>query len=427
VTENLAAFAYLVASVCFILALKGLASPESARTGNLTGVIGMVIAIGTTLVMPDVLSYGTIFAGVVIGGAIGPFIALRIQMTALPQLVAVFHSLVGMAAVLVAAAALYAPEAYGIGTVGGIKAASLIEMSIGTAIGAITFTGSVVAFAKLQGLVGGSPLVFPGQHPLNALIAIGIVALTVHFAMSESYTAFWALAVYVLSPGDGGTSYVDALKAKSALVCVPLAFYLMLERRPRWERLYCLACLILTLLAVTLAASRGGFLGLAIALLYVVWRSRQRVRNLVLACALLLPLSLAAPSSPVERFLHPKRGETRAVENRKALWEAGLKMIWANPVLGIGLGNFKALVGQYAEREETPERMAHNSYLEIAAETGLPGFLVFLGVLFWSFRTLEQVRRRTLRSSPSLLHQAALGIQGVLLGFSVAIFFISGQ
>ena len=193
-TENLAAFAYLVASVCFILALKGLASPESARTGNLTGVIGMVIAIGTTLVMPDVLSYGTIFAGVVIGGAIGTFIALRIQMTALPQLVAAFHSLVGMAAVLVAAAALYAPEAYGIGTVGGIKAVSLIEMSIGTAIGAITFTGSVVAFAKLQGLVGGSPLVFPGQHPLNALIAIGIVALTVHFAMSESYTAFWALA-----------------------------------------------------------------------------------------------------------------------------------------------------------------------------------------------------------------------------------------
>jgi NAD(P) transhydrogenase subunit beta len=194
VTGNLAAFAYLAASVCFILALKGLSSPESSRAGNLSGVIGMVIAIGTTLLLPDVLSYGTIFAGVVIGGAIGTFIALRIQMTALPQLVAAFHSLVGMAAVLVAAAALYAPDAYGIGTVGHIKAASLIEMSIGTAIGAITFTGSVVAFAKLQGLVSGSPLVFPGQHPLNALIAIGLVALTVTFAMSESYTAFWALA-----------------------------------------------------------------------------------------------------------------------------------------------------------------------------------------------------------------------------------------
>ena len=193
-TENLAAFAYLAASVCFILALKGLASPETARAGNLSGVIGMVIAIVTTLAMPDVLSYGTIFAGVVIGGAIGTFIALRIPMTALPQLVAAFHSLVGLAAVLVAAAALYAPEAYGIGAVGGIGAVSLIEMSIGTVIGAITFTGSVVAFAKLQGLVGGSPLVFPGQHPLNALIGIALVALTVAFAMSESYTAFWALA-----------------------------------------------------------------------------------------------------------------------------------------------------------------------------------------------------------------------------------------
>ena len=200
-TENLAAFAYLAASVCFILALKGLASPESSRAGNLSGVIGMVIAIGTTLLLPDVLSYGTIFAGVVIGGAIGTFIALRIQMTALPQLVAAFHSLVGMAAVLVAAAALYAPDAYGIGTVGHIKAVSLIEMSIGTAIGAITFTGSVVAFAKLQGLVGGSPLVFPGQHPLNALIAIGLVALTVTFAMSESYTAFWALAALAFALG----------------------------------------------------------------------------------------------------------------------------------------------------------------------------------------------------------------------------------
>jgi NAD(P) transhydrogenase subunit beta len=200
-TENLTAFAYLVASVCFIMALKGLSSPESSRAGNISGIVGMVIAIGTTLLMPDVLSYGTIFAGVVIGGGIGTFIALRIQMTALPQLVAAFHSLVGLAAVLVAAAALYAPDAYGIGTVGTISAVSLIEMSIGTAIGAVTFTGSVVAFAKLQGLVSGSPLVFPGQHPLNALIGIGLVALTVYFAMSESYTAFWALTALALALG----------------------------------------------------------------------------------------------------------------------------------------------------------------------------------------------------------------------------------
>ncbi len=193
-TENIVALAYLAASVCFIMALKGLSSPETARPGNILGIAGMVIAIVTTLLLPGVLSYALILAGAVIGGAIGTVIALRIQMTALPQLVAAFHSLVGMAAVLVAAAALYTPQAYGIGTVGDIKTASLIEMSLGTAIGAVTFTGSVVAFAKLQGLVTGKPLVFPGQHPLNAVLGLVLVALMVTFAATESYAAFWALA-----------------------------------------------------------------------------------------------------------------------------------------------------------------------------------------------------------------------------------------
>ncbi|MEE8123626.1 MAG: NAD(P)(+) transhydrogenase (Re/Si-specific) subunit beta, partial [Alphaproteobacteria bacterium] len=193
-TENIVALAYLAASVCFIMALKGLSSPETARPGNILGIAGMVIAIVTTLLLPGVLSYALILAGAVIGGAIGTVIALRIQMTALPQLVAAFHSLVGMAAVLVAAAALYTPQAYGIGTVGAIKTASLIEMSLGTAIGAVTFTGSVVAFAKLQGLVTGKPLVFPGQHPLNAVLGLVLVALMVTFAATESYAAFWALA-----------------------------------------------------------------------------------------------------------------------------------------------------------------------------------------------------------------------------------------
>src|SRR5579875_614817 len=142
------------------MALRGLSSPETARGGNLFGIIGMVIAVGTTLASPSVVSYGVIFAGIVIGGAIGTFIALRIQMTALPQLVAAFHSLVGLAAVCVATAAFYHPEGYGIATANGIKLSSLIEMSIGMAIGAITFTGSLVAFAKLQGLVSGRPLVF---------------------------------------------------------------------------------------------------------------------------------------------------------------------------------------------------------------------------------------------------------------------------
>ena len=148
-TESLSTLLYLAASICFILALKGLSSPTSARSGNLFGMAGMVIAVGTTLLTPDITGYMLIVIAVAIGGIFGGIIALRIQMTAMPQLVAAFHSLVGLAAVLVAAAALYAPNAYGIGTVGDIKAASLVEMSLGVIIGAITLTGSIIAFAKL--------------------------------------------------------------------------------------------------------------------------------------------------------------------------------------------------------------------------------------------------------------------------------------
>ncbi len=186
-------FAYLVASVLFILALRGLSSPESARQGNIYGIIGMVIAILTTLAEPGVVSFGMIILGMLIGGSIGTIVALRIQMTALPQLVAAFHSLVGMAAVFVAAAAFYNPEAYGIGAIGKIHTASVIEMSLGLAIGAITFSGSVIAFAKLQGIMSGNPITFPMQHPLNALIAALIVVLTVMLVLSQSPTTFWAL------------------------------------------------------------------------------------------------------------------------------------------------------------------------------------------------------------------------------------------
>ena len=200
-TETLSAFAYLAAAVCFIMALRGLSSPETARMGNAYGIVGMVVAIVTTLLAPGVLSIGTILVGVLIGGAIGTVIALRIQMTALPQLVAAFHSLVGLAAVFVAMAAFHLPSAYGIGTPGDIETISLVEMSLGVAIGAITFTGSIVAFAKLQGLVSGSPLVFPGQHLLNALLGLALVALAVWMISSESATAFWLLTIIALLLG----------------------------------------------------------------------------------------------------------------------------------------------------------------------------------------------------------------------------------
>ena len=200
-SSNLSALLYLAASICFIMALRGLSSPTTARGGNLYGMIGMVIAIGTTLATPGVVSYPIILLGIVIGGAIGTFIALRIQMTALPQLVAAFHSLVGLAAVCVAAAAFYAPSAYGIGAEGAIHTNSLIEMGLGTAIGAITFTGSIIAFGKLQGLITGKPLVFPGQHPFNALLGVALVVVLVLFAIGQSAAAFWGIVVLSLALG----------------------------------------------------------------------------------------------------------------------------------------------------------------------------------------------------------------------------------
>ncbi|MBM3520887.1 MAG: NAD(P)(+) transhydrogenase (Re/Si-specific) subunit beta [Alphaproteobacteria bacterium] len=194
-------FAYIVAGVFFILTLRGLSSPESSRQGNMFGMVGMTIAIITTLFSPVVQSYDWIVIGIAIGGAIGYVIAKKIEMTALPQLVAAFHSLVGMAAVFVATAALLSPEAYNIGTVGNIKTASLVEMALGLVIGAITFSGSVIAFAKLQGLMSGNPLVFPGQHKLNAGIAILIVVLIVMFCTSESHSTFYLLAAVSFAIG----------------------------------------------------------------------------------------------------------------------------------------------------------------------------------------------------------------------------------
>ncbi len=198
---DLAGLFYLVASVCFILALRGLSHPTTSRAGNLFGMAGMTIAILTTLALPGVVSYGLIIAGLLIGGAIGTVIALKIQMTALPQLVAAFHSLVGLAAVFVALAAYYKPQAYGIGLRGDIGVASLIEMSLGLAIGAITFSGSVVAFAKLQGLVSGKPLVFAMQHPLNALQGLAIFALIIWLCSAQSDTAFWLILILSLALG----------------------------------------------------------------------------------------------------------------------------------------------------------------------------------------------------------------------------------
>jgi NAD(P) transhydrogenase subunit beta len=193
-TSNIEALLYLIASVCFVMSLQGLSSAKTAKMGNLYGMIGMVLAIGTAL-LGGLNSYSFIIVAVIIGGAIGTIIARTIQMTALPQLVAAFHSLVGLAAVFVAYAAYQAPEAYKIGTAGNIYRSSLVEMILGTIIGAITFTGSLVAFGKLQGLIKGRPLSFAGQHLLNAATGGAIFLLAIVFVFTESHTIFWVIVM----------------------------------------------------------------------------------------------------------------------------------------------------------------------------------------------------------------------------------------
>jgi NAD(P) transhydrogenase subunit beta len=203
--SNFVALGYLAAAVCFILALRGLSSPATARRGNQIGIAGMAVAILFTLfTLPHVSlgNYFMILLGIAIGGTIGVVIALRIQMTAMPQLVAAFHSLVGMAAVFVAGAALTNPGEFGITHAdGAIKGASLFEMGLGTIIGAITFSGSVIAFAKLQAVMSGAPILLPMRHAINIGITALIVLLLIVLVASESHAAFWLMTLLAFAIG----------------------------------------------------------------------------------------------------------------------------------------------------------------------------------------------------------------------------------
>jgi len=206
---NLASLAYLVCGVLFILALRGLSSPETSRRGNQMGMIGMAIAVAVTLATLfasgalDGVTIALIIGGIAVGGAVGALVARRVEMTAMPQLVAFFHSLVGLAACLVAVAAIHTPAAYGIAEGDGVKLESLIELSLGLAIGAVTFTGSLIAFAKLNGNMSGAPILLPARHLLNLALAVVVVALIVVLVLSGGHAlwAFWLIFVLALVAG----------------------------------------------------------------------------------------------------------------------------------------------------------------------------------------------------------------------------------
>ena len=202
-SANLSSILYLITGVLFILALRGLSSPETSRMGNFFGITGMVLAIVVSILSVNILFANLLYfvIALVIGGSIGGVIAFRIPMTAMPQLVAGFHSLVGLAAVLVAVSAYYSPDSFGLGTFQNIKTASIIEMGLGVSIGAITFTGSIIAFMKLQGLMSGSPITFPGQHYLNATLGILILSLIIYLIIDQTSQIFWILIVASLLIG----------------------------------------------------------------------------------------------------------------------------------------------------------------------------------------------------------------------------------
>jgi len=202
-SANLSSILFLITGVLFILALRGLSSPETSRMGNFFGIAGMILAIVVSILSVNILFSNLIYfiIALSIGGTIGGIIAFKIPMTAMPQLVAGFHSLVGLAAVLVAVSAYYSPDSFGLGTFQNIKTASIIEMGLGVSIGAITFTGSIIAFMKLQGLMSGSPVTFSGQHYLNALLGILIISLIGYLVVNQSTQIFWMLIIASLLIG----------------------------------------------------------------------------------------------------------------------------------------------------------------------------------------------------------------------------------
>ncbi len=218
----------------------------------------------------------------------------------------------------------------------------------------------------------------------------------------------------------------------SVLLFLPTTFLMTRQSRPRWQRWFCLGCVVITLFGVMVSASRGGFLGMVAGSLYLVVRSRHRARNLVLAAGSLALVTVFSPLSPITRFQNPTAGDQVSVDTHVALMHSGFRMMMAHPVFGVGLDNFKLSVSQYVNPEEAVRmdrvnRVAHNSYVEIGAEMGIPALLLFLGMLLCNHGSLERVAQVGKRCDIPLLHQAALGLQAGFIGSSIANFFVSGE
>ncbi len=255
---------------------------------------------------------------------------------------------------------------------------------------------------------------------VTAVAAMGLVSLYV--------IRDWqvASAIYGASYRPGYVAGDANFFTASVLLAVPVALLLLWNERSRPLKIFCLGSLLVTFAAITLAASRGGFLGLVVTMAWLLWHSRTRLRSLVLVGAVFGLLLAISPLSPIARILHPDYSDTDSVRIHLALWRAGLRIVRDHPLTGIGVGQFKAAVGEYSSEKDL-SLLAHNTYLEIAAEMGLPGLALFLVIFGSSFRSLARVRRAAERDGPPLVRIAATGIQAGLLGFGVAAFFVSAE
>lgn len=286
------------------------------------------------------------------------------------------------------------------------------------------YNGSMMAFTSFALFLFVVLTVVDTAVRLRWLLAtvVGSVALASLYVIREwqKYHSVYAR----FRPGSvvGDANYF----AISAIICFPVAFHFMLNDHSRLWRTYWAGCLGVILVAATLGASRGGFLGLIVAGLWLVWRTKRRLRNLALAVALVAPLVLLAPMSPMRRFLEPSYGDQVSSNARLVAWRAGLRMIQQYPLTGIGIGNFRALVMSFEDQSDDQiTSMAHNTYLEFAAELGVPGLLLFLGILLSTISTFRKQQREAGRLGLPLFHGAALGLEAGLVGCGVGIFFLS--
>ncbi len=260
----------------------------------------------------------------------------------------------------------------------------------------------------------------------SMMVAVGTVAFASLYLIRE-----WRKGVAVYGGGYrpgwvlGDSNYFTV----AALTILPIAFELLLLARKRWEKLYCIGCMLLIFFTVTIGASRGGFLGIALDIIYLAVRSGISRKNLIRTMIVAIPILIFAPNSPLHRFLFPVPGDVQSVDKHLLGWMAGLNMLKAHPLFGVGLGNYKAVVVTYDTTGlvAANPHIAHNAYLEIGAEMGIPALVVYLLFLGTTFRSLETTRKRALAADSRFLAALALGMQASVLGASVAIFFVSGQ